>query len=58
MTGTHELVIAILSALCGGICGGSLGILVMALCVAASRKPLMTEENGEESISRLDEPGG
>jgi ABC-type microcin C transport system permease subunit YejE len=53
---THELVIAIISSLCGVVCGANIGIFVMALMVAAKRKmPIMTEENGEESLSRLDE---
>jgi hypothetical protein len=43
--GTHELVIAIISALCGAVCGANLGILIMAMMVAASRKtPTMPDE--------------
>jgi hypothetical protein len=56
---THELVIAIISVLCGAICGANIGIFIMALMVAASRKmPIMTEEDGGKAISRLDELAG
>ena len=37
--------------------GANIGLVIAALLVAASRKPLMTEENGEKSIRRLDKDG-
>lgn len=56
MIETHELVNLIISAICGSMCGGFIGIFVMALMVAASRKmPIMTKEDREKSLSRMDE---
>jgi hypothetical protein len=48
MMETHELVIAIISAICGSMFGASIGVFVMALMVAASRKPIMPEGKGED----------
>ena len=39
----HDFVIASISALLGGMCGGTVGIIVMAMCVAAAKGDAMLE---------------